>query len=340
MRISVDIGFGYTKAVNEKGKSVFFPSVVAPLYASTTGGALGYGNDDYIVRMNDKDYYVGDAAMTAGGDRQWEEEAAENANLNILVGTAVHVLMSKDEEIDLVVGLPMSFYTSQRKAIKETLLSLKTDITIGGKTKHVQFSSVFVFPQSAGVYYHAIHNIDGSIKDMNLFNKQVGVIDCGNRTVDLLYMARGRKGLMPREELSGSEDLGMYEAHKIVQHKARALINGNADLIEIEKSLLWFNGDLDFKGQTYNLRKIQKETYAEHAQKIVAWVKQKWGDDINTLHSVIIGGGGGEALFSHFEDQFPSIIKVEKPILSNAYGYLAAQALAMRAKQEAAATKE
>jgi len=343
MRISVDIGFGFTKAVSEKEKTVSFPSVVAPRIASTTGGALGYGQDDYLVTIDGQDYYVGDAGMIAGGNRTWEDEVVQNQNLKILVTTAIHVLLEELEDeakVDLAVGLPMSFYVNQRKAIKDALMKMKADVTIGGKKKHIEVGSVFVFPQSAGVYYHALHNIDGSIKNQNLFSRQVGVIDPGYRTVDILYMARGRKGLLPREDLSGSEDLGMNEAHKIVRIRASQLIGGEADLLEVEKSLLWFNCEFDFKGKTYNIRDIRDQTYKEHAAKIVAWVKQRWGDEINNLHAIILGGGGGEALYPYMKDSLPTLMKVDKPEFANAFGYLAAQALAMRASGEAAAAKE
>lgn len=331
MRISVDIGFGFTKAVNEKEKSVSFPSVVAPRIASTTGGALGYGQDDYLVTIDGQDYYVGDAGMIAGGNRTWEDEVVQNQNLKILVMTAIHVLLEEDEKVDLAVGLPMSFYVNQRKSIRDALMQLKADVIIGGTKKHIEIGSVFVFPQSAGVYYHALHNIDGSIKNQYLFNRQVGVIDPGYRTVDILYMARGRKGLLPREDLSGSEDLGMNEAHKVVRIRTSQLIGGEADLLEVEKSLLWFNCEFDYKGKTYNIREIRDQTYKDHAAKIVAWVKQRWGDEINNLHAIILGGGGGEALYPYMKDNLPTLLKVDKPEFANAYGYLAAQAIAMQA---------
>lgn len=340
MRISVDIGFGFTKAVSEKGKEVSFPSVVARRIASMTGGALGFGQDDYLVTIDGQEFYVGDAGMVAAGSRTWEDQVVQNENLKILVTTAIHVLLEDDEKVDLAVGLPMSFFLSQRKSIRDALMQLKADVSIGGKEKHIEIGSVFVFPQSAGVYYHALHNIDGSIKNQYLFNRQVGVIDPGYRTVDILYMARGRKGLLPREDLSGSEELGMNEAHKIVRIRTSQLVGGEADLLEVEKAILWYNFEFDYKGKTYNIRGICEQTYREHAGKIVAWVKQRWSDEINNLHAIILGGGGGEALYPYMKDSLPSLVKVDKPEFANAYGFLAAQALAMRVSDEVAAAKE
>lgn len=337
MRISVDIGYGFTKAVNEEGKEVSFPSVVGRKFGSTLGNVLGVAQEDYEIKLKYKDedreeqsFYVGDAGMSAGGSRTWEEEAAKNRNLIVLVSTAIAILNTKDEPVDLAVGLPMSYFNTQRKAIREALRNLEVICEIGNEEKEIHIQSVFVFPQSAGVYYAAIHNTDGSIKNINLINKPVSIIDVGYRTVDILYMARSKKGLMPREDLSGSEDLGMNEAHKEVQIETSKLIRGTADIIKVEKALLWFNGDFDYKGNTYNLRKIQQKAYENHAQSIISWVKQKWADEINDLSAILIGGGGGESLYPYFSESFPTAMKVEQPEFANARGYLAAQALAMK----------
>lgn len=329
MRIAVDFGFGYVKAVNENRKLVKFPSVVAPIISSVTGGSLGYMKDDYMIKFDGNSYYVGDAAMIAGGNRAWEEDASKNQFLKFLAATAMFELLDKDEPVDLAVGLPMSVYNTQKQAISDALKEFKHEVSIGSTTKNIKVRSVFVFPQSAGVFYAAIHDIDGTVKNQNLFNKQVGVIDVGHRTVDVLYMARGRKGLAPLDNLSKSNDLGMNEAHQEIQIKASQLVGGETDLIEIEKSLLWFLGEFDYKGKTYNLQDIQKATYEEHAYKIVSWVKQLWGDSINNLHAIFIAGGGGDSLYPTMEKHLPVPQKVEMPEYANAFGFLAAQALAM-----------
>lgn len=336
MRISVDIGFGFTKAVDEEGKEVSFPSVVGRKFESTLGGALGGVQDDYEITIIDENegklsYYVGDAAMSAGGQRTWEENAAKNRNLIVLVSTAISLLLKdKKDQVDLAVGLPMSYFNTQRKAIRDALNNLKVSTVIGNLESEISVKSVFVFPQSAGVYYSALHEVDGTIKNIDLINKAVGIIDVGYRTADILYMARAKKGLMPREDLSGSHDLGMNEAHKEIQNEVSKIIKGSADLLKVEKALLWFGGDFEHRGITYNLRQIQDRAYEAHAHAITAWVKQRWSNEINDLSAIIIGGGGGDSLYPYFKEGFSNTMKVDKPEFANARGYLAAQALAMK----------
>lgn len=334
MRIAVDIGYGFTKGASEEGKMISFPSVVGRKFISRLGGALS-GQEDFEVTLRfqnqdeEQSYFVGDAAMSAGGQRTWEEEAVKNRNLIVLVSTAIALLNTKDEPVDLAVGLPMSYYNTQKNSIKDALENLNLTCIVQDRVCQISVNSVFVFPQSAGVYYSAIHDIDGTIKNANLINKAVGIIDVGYRTADILYIARAKKGLMPRDDLSGSHDLGMNEAHRFIQNEVSKIIKGNADILKIEKSLLWFNGDFEYKGNTISLRKIQDRAYEAHAQAITSWVKQTWGDEIFDLSAIIIGGGGGDSLFPYFKENFETAMKVEKPEFANALGYLAAQALAM-----------
>lgn len=340
MRISVDIGFGYTKAVSESGREVTFPSVVGRKFASSLEGILGGYQEEYVVTLSypekadeeAQSFYVGDAAMTAGGNRTWEEHHAKNRNLEVLISTAIGLLNENDDEpVQLAVGLPMSVFNAQQSELKKKLSGLNMTCTIGSETKHLKVESVFVFPQGAGVYYAALHDIDGSIKNMELVNKQVAVIDVGYRTTDYLFMAKAKKGLVPRPEpFSGSEDIGMNTAHTEIQTAIMKPLKSQPDILDIEKALLWHNGMMPIKGGEFDLKPYRKTAYEDLANEIISRLKRRWGDDINTLSAIIIGGGGGDALYSHFENSFPAVMKVEKPEYANARGYLAAQALVMK----------
>lgn len=340
MRISVDIGYGYTKAVSETGKELHFPSIVARKYASSLDGILGGNPEDFQITLSYPydpsrepiSYYVGNAAMTVGGTRNWEEEHTKNRNLEVLIATGIAAINEKEEPVQLAVGLPIGVFQSQNAELKKKLSGLKLRCDLSGVTKEIEVESVFVFPQGAGVYYAALHEIDGSIKNHNLINRQVAVVDVGYRTTDFLYMAKAQKGLFPRPEYSGSFDIGMVNAHQAVQAEAFNLVRGTPDLIEIEKALMWFQGKLEYRGTDYNLTKLKERAYENLATELISKLKQKWGEDVNHLSAVVIGGGGGDALYQYFAESFPNVVKVEKPEYANARGYLAAQALLKMAK--------
>jgi plasmid segregation protein ParM len=348
MRISVDIGFGYTNAMNELGNKAVYPSVVGVKRTSSVAGVFGSEvNDDYVVTIGnptktDEDtysYYVGDAALAAGGQRTWEEEHAKNRNLDVLISTAIGLLNEKDDEpVDLAVGLPMSVYAAQHADIKRKLTGLNLTVSVDGEAstgkKVITVGSVFVFPQGAGAYYAALHEINGDVKDIHMLNKPIAVIDVGFRTTDFLFMAMSKRGLIPREEpFTGSLDIGMNTAMKEIQQMAKKPLHGyEPDLKEVEKALTWkgLNGNLTAKGKNVDLKPFKKQAYEALESAISSQLKQRWGDDINTLAAILIAGGGGDDLFGGFEKSFDIAQKIEDPQFANARGYLAAQALALK----------
>ncbi len=116
MRIAVDIGFGFVKVMNEKGKKERFPSIMAKRSDKSLRGIVGSSGDDYSIvywedavsgRENEKKLFVGDAAMTNGGTRKWEDKDQFNIEeLKIFIATAVGLVNHENEEVDLCVGLP------------------------------------------------------------------------------------------------------------------------------------------------------------------------------------------------------------------------------------------
>lgn len=337
-RISVVLGFDYVKGAHEDGSTVIFPSVAAQ--RSSTANGLSHGQEQYRVKVGELHYDVGEAGMAAGGSRIWTEKEGELSYLSLVIGTAIHILSKKNKPVDLVVGISRALYNLRKDVIKKMLVDLAVEITIDGITKTIRFNHVLVIPTIVGVYYYAIHNIDGSVKDSNLINRQVAVINPEYEALELLFMSRGRKGLFPREELSGSENPGMNEVFKSLQSKTDNLINAVADPMEIEKAISWYDGEFDHSGKTYDLKEIHLTTFKDHAQKIVDSVKQKWGAEINNLHAILIGEDN--AISALCKESFPAVREFDAPEFSSAFGSLAVQSLALKtsAHTETSVNKE
>jgi len=338
MRIAIDIGYGFVKAMNENGDIIRFPSIVALDRSERMRNILKSNGEDYSVSIwpageleNSRSYLIGDAAMVGGsGIRTWEEKAVENANLQILIATAAS-LLGNDDEIDLVVGLPLTYYRTQKDEVTSLLKKLDVSIIVDGyNRKRVKVNTVYVFPQGAGAYYAACLSINGEVKNPQLVNNPVGLIDIGYRTTDILVMSKGKKGLMPREELSGGIDLGMKFAYQIVQSEIEEVVKKPIDLLAIEKAIFWEQSKLLHRGIEYSLSEYVQFANEELANQITAKVKIKWGDEIDSLSAVIIAGGGGEALTPYLRRSFPTMITMERAAFANVEGFLAAQSLARK----------
>ncbi|OEH84624.1 hypothetical protein BHU72_09005 [Desulfuribacillus stibiiarsenatis] len=338
MRIAIDIGFGFVKAMNQEGTIIRFPSVVALDRSEKMRNILKTQAEDFSVTIwptgeleHSKSYLVGDAAMVGGnGLRTWEEKAVANTNMEILIATAAAVL-GNDEDIELAVGLPLTYYRTQKEEVTALLKKMDMSVLIEGQArKRVKIASVYVFPQGAGAYYAACLNIDGAVKNPELVNSPVGLIDIGYRTTDILVMAKGKKGLMPREELSGGIDMGMKFAYQIIQNEAEEVVKKSIDLLTVEKAILWENSRLLHRGIEYSLKDVENEAYAELADQLAAKIKIRWGDEIDHLSAIIIAGGGGEILAPYLKHSFSTMIKMENAAFANVEGFLAAQSLAKK----------
>lgn len=343
MRIAVDIGFGFVKVMNEEGKRERFPSVIARRPETSLRGIIGGSGDDYSIvyweegengKENEKKLFVGDAGMTNGGTRKWEDKEQFNVEeLKIFIATAVGLVNQNDEEVDLCVGLPMSYYLQKKDELIKILESIKANVEYSGPqgTRKIKFKSVFCFPQGAGAYYSAVFTRDGEIKDYNLATTSVGVIDIGYRTVDFLVMAKGRKGINMIDGLSGSlEEDGMNKAYQTIEKLVSERVGREIGLIEIEKALLWFGAKLDYRREQINLIEYEEIAYKELAESISSKIKQKWGVEGDMLSVILITGGGGEELFSICKEKFEQAELQSDSPFANCEGYLGAQARKMK----------
>jgi plasmid segregation protein ParM len=358
MRIAIDIGFGFVKVQTETGIRKMFPSLVKNRVETGLKGIVGGKQDKYSVtywdvddskpeeKLNIRKVYVGDAAMTNGGDRNWEDKDKLNVDdIKILITTAIALVNPNNEPIDVCVGLPMSFFTSMKDELMALLKKINARLLIGGITgeRSIKVKSVFVFPQGAGAYWGAILDTNGEIKDAELAGSTVAVIDVGYRTVDYLVMKKGREGINMIEELSGSlEDDGMNKAYQDIQTALIESGRGTVDVLEIEKALLWFGAELELLGDTITLMDYEAKAYKDRAESIASKLKRKWGKQEETMKAILISGGGGNALLENFKDKFRQakpihdIVfeqEVEEGELSsydNCAGYLGIQARRMK----------
>jgi plasmid segregation protein ParM len=346
MRIAVDVGFGFIKAMNESLDTVRFPSVVSKKSENSLKGIVGGSGDDYSVtywevnnsgeNINQKKLYVGDAGLSNGGTRKWEDKDKFNVeDLKLFIVTAVGLLNPQNDVVDLCLGLPMSYYLTKKDELNEGLKDLNARISITGQRslKEVKFNSIFVFPQGAGAYYSSFCDIDGTITDYDLAQSNAGVIDIGYRTVDFLVMMKGRNGIQISDNLSGSlEEDGMNVAFQNIQNAVSndERVNKEVALEEIEKAILWFNSKFDFRRDSIDITQYEDQAYKESAEEICSKIKIRWGAEGDLLSRVVITGGGAEELFPYMRDKFDTAVLQEDCAYGNCKGYLAAQAIKMK----------
>lgn len=340
MRVAVDIGFGFIKAVDENGKVVSFPSMITKRGDTTLSSFVGKSDpysviywevgEDSNIKTNEKRLYVGDAAFTNGGIRKWKDkdQKLDTEDIKIFISVALAALSNHNEPVDLCVGLPISYFNSKKEELENILTSIDARISISGipYVYEIKINSVFIFPQGVGAYYAALFDLQGVPKNIKLVTSSVGVIDIGYRTVDYIVMGKGKHGIVLMDHLSGSlEEDGMNKAIKQIADNISADINREIGINKVEQAMLWFDNILEYRGQAYNLSNYIDSAYKDLSESIASKIKLKWGLEGDMLEHVIITGGGGNVLYPYLKSNFEHAALQDKSEYANAAGYLGAQ---------------
>jgi plasmid segregation protein ParM len=310
MIIGVDVGYGYTKAVNENGEKVIFPSVVGTGFERKMEKMMydvasdEWDNHDLIIHSEElQHYFVGNLAMLQSRDavRPFSDErtgvtGAEEIKPQLL--TAVG-LLCKDEPVTLVTGLPLEYFLSQAAGLKSSLERLSgVKITLNGKTMTVVFEKVTMFPQAMGALYGRL------LRNKIGMSGIVGLIDVGFKTTDIiLFDMTTRKVLEGYNDtiLVGTNDI-VVGVQNLIKQDAGAV--PNPEWIEqaiIQKQPLYFNR------KEYDVARMAAEQEKVLANVIVSRVGRRWGDLLKRINIIFLAGGGA----TYLQDAISRIARYE-----------------------------
>ena len=279
--IAIDIGYSAVKAISDTGTRITFPSVVAPSSEDLLNGVIR-NVLRHRIKASGQEYWVGEAAMQSSSaiSTLSREKPAEIHDM--LVATAAY-LLGAEEGNNLVVGLPISYYRTQRQELEKRLLTMNEFISVdGGPTKRISFSKVKVYPQALGALFlqEITEGFAGVI--------EIGVSQIYQRLATVFHTKTG-------------VNLPIY-----MQTKA------------INKSL---RGDtLLVAGKEIDLTREIKQICRETTRQIEESVKSYWRDKIDFVHQIAGIGGGMELLRSYFTLSQLNILP--NPTYSNAKGFL------------------
>ena len=308
--IAIDIGYSHVKAMSENGTRVCFPSVVAPASEDLLNGAVK-NILKHSVKTNGQEYWVGEAAMqsTNAITTLSREKPAEIHDM--LIVTAAY-LLDVSEGDTLAVGLPISYYRTQRHELHKRLLMLNDFISVDGNdTKRISFSSVKVFPQALGALF---------LQDLQ--DGFIGVIDIGFLTTDYLLFDVRQGQPIPILEACGSIEIGVSQVHQRLATVFHVKTGVNLPIYmqnkAVEKSL---RGEtLAVAGKEIDLSREIKQICRETTRQVEEAVKSHWRDKIDFTQQIIGIGGGMELLKPYF--MLPQLVIMADPVFANAEGFL------------------
>lgn len=309
MKCAVDVGFGFTKAVNEKGKEVIFPSAVAKTFLTDIG--LKPTSEYFITYMN-QTYAVGKAAThcmiteTSFSDDRFVSEFSK-----LLVLTALMALDS-DREIELGLGLPLMLYPKLKDKVRDYYEFAEEIIVDSNNVAHTyHITRCEVFPQGVGALFSIDSNIEKGI---------YCVLDIGFRTTDVIVVEVNENNINPLLELCFTLDKGMSMAIEklsiILERKYRVSYDTNLLLDIHERS------QISVRGRKINVEEQKKEVFNTIANDIVQSISRKLQRGFDTFDGVFVAGGGAFNIAAVLQKEFENVQVINNAQFANAKGFL------------------
>ncbi|MBX6351541.1 MAG: ParM/StbA family protein [Clostridia bacterium] len=327
MLVSVDVGYGYTKAVADTGRRAWFPSVVAqgPGFGrlASSIGVAGPGHEVTVRQADGTEsrFLVGEAALLSNGVRSWDLTSSGRRDYGRLVLSALGVLgvaQPETADVDLALGLPLFafFQADERRRLQQQLAGQRAWIQVGRDGGgYVHIRDVKVYAQAVGAYVTAAG--DGASATQG----PVGLIDVGYRTTDYLLLNLTPVGPVPDEARSGSADGGVGTA---IEGVARSVSEETGVLVpdSMVESALGASGALMVKGRRYDVRDMMTRELEGLGARLVDQIRRAWDDRLDFLDALFVAGGGGQAMFPQLKALHPSATLLDDPIFANARGFL------------------
>jgi len=299
---AVDVGYGYTKWIQQPSTTDpvarAFPSI-APLAGDRAiGEALGHRRDTVEVNVNGVAYEVGNDARLAQGSyygRNMDDNFCLSAEYMALVRGAM--TMMRVEHIDLlVVGLPLSTFSTKKKALREALIG-EHDLAEG---KKVIVEDVLVLAQPHGAL--ATHGLESG-KFRELQSQRNLIVDAGSRTFDWLVS----EGFKMMEQKSDAVNRGMIDVLEAVAAGVSQVLDTRySDLERIDKALR-SGANFTAMGQKIDLeplkagaRRIAVDAVAAMRRKVDAQ-----DDSAAFIDNIVVSGGGAFFFKDVIRESFP-----------------------------------
>jgi plasmid segregation protein ParM len=324
--VGIDIGFGFTKATNGKDTLVFksiFGEVTDIQFREQLLSASSL-EEHLHVELEGEPFFVGELAERQSHVRSFTLDQNQFITnfAKIMAMAALSRLVSANDTINLVTGLPVSFYRRHREELSGLLLGAHSLISLdssGVRTEiPVTINQVRVIPQPFGSLFNLMMGETAELSDKRYVQGKIGVIDVGFRTTDYTisdktkYSGRG----------SGSSESGIARAFAMIAVKLLEQTGVDVELYRMYDAVA--RGSIKIRGKTIDLRPLTEEAFSKLASAIATEVDRLWADDWD-IDLIVVTGGGGAVLAPYLQPLLSGEVLAIDPTadsrLNNVRGY-------------------
>lgn len=287
--LSIDVGYGNTK-IYDGEKFSAFPSVY---YKAKDGERPTRNKKDITIEIDGVKYHVGKTAIARSGDSPMNREDMFRHKLFVL--TAICFATTGEFDDTVLLGLPIGDMSMMERKLKS--LKGEYDVVYNGRKRHINIQAVKVFAQSESVY-NLLYQ-----EGLDLENSKVGIIDIGQKTIDLAYYSfdtyvDDRSGSLP--------DLGCKSAYLDIQ----SAINRKLHMENVE----WYEVPFYLRRPEAELIKEDIDrAFSDMAQSILVKTDAlRW--DFHELDYVLVVGGGAFYIRDYIRERVKKISGKDKII--------------------------
>lgn len=321
MVVGIDIGYGFVKSF-DGDKEIVFPSVVG------IGRDISYQSklssyksplDTLSISYKGKKYFIGTYAIRQSSipSRSLDIKKPEDLNTLLLFLTAIGLYGSQQrQQFNVVTGLPTNYLLSYEDQLKSLLSGehqLNIQINGGVDERQLVVSDVSIVPQPFGTLFNMALNNKGELSDRDMANKIIGIADIGFKTADFVVA----DSLEFVDRLSSSSNNGMVSAYDIIAAMVRSRYKIDKKDFELDRIVK--NKSIKIAGVNYDISDIISEAYFNLATKIKTELDSLW--DYRELDTIILTGGGGEALSEYLIPKFNNMILADDAQFANVKGF-------------------
>lgn len=322
--LGIDVGKGFVKVCD--GTSVYrYPSYfsITDSYSvaeSNRVNAISMGGKTYLCVNNGSGPPVGDIVQTRDG-KKTEGEGTLLHVCNVVAGTYEKLHGAGKNHVELQarvsVGLPVSGYDVEKEKLKNILGGERFFVRNGRSFK------VTIEPHTCreglGAYLGMLLHNDGQVKDHDLFNSLIAVVDIGHRTTDVFLVKSGRA------EPKGCKSfmMGIFDVQAKVEEWVSSTKGPLVDADEI-RIFDWLAGGPLPKINRQVMEAKDMEPYRKDAlEGFFALLQERVIRFVGGLgiDELLLTGGGAELLRPLVESADSSIRICDQPQFSNVIGF-------------------
>ena len=319
--IGIDVGFGYTKAMDGT-KNILFPSVISPPaeikfrpWWEDQTDSLNYLLNHLAVTLDGKSYFVGNLALHQGwfAYATLDRIRTKTDEYRLLFLTTLALFAeSPEEEFSVITGLPVDDY-EDREAIENALCG-RFKLSLAGQEHSFFIRNLTVIPQPCGAYMDLLfRDTQGNVNE-EYARGLVGVIDIGYKTTDFVLMQSAEFVW----KYSGSLKHGMSTIYQAAIPKLTARYPGNFDLRSVEEAIS--EGVICRLGERMAIDPALLDAdFSGLAGEIASWVQRRWSDQ--KLNRILCTGGGSLPLKPYLARAFPKMLFMDHPQQANVRGF-------------------